>query len=142
MDNQIRNKEIEIQIVNVFIAKNRKDRALYLMKRDTTIDDLFHCMEDKFINSKYMYPVTKNQANEDTILWNMARKTNCYKPYFFSVSIKSRIDVEEICKMHLLVFQEILIYFGRGIAFFQAHEKYGTRERYYLTSENDDYVLN
>lgn len=55
----------------------------------------------------------------------------CRYSYFFSYSLKRYMEWQELYKIDLLTFQEVIIYLENGMGIFQAHEKCGTRNKVY-----------
>ena len=133
--NFVRVKNIEEEIIESFFAKNRKDRANFLLKKDSRIDDVFDFLQEKFLDVSKMKQIPCNAMREQDIFYQLSKECNCKTPYFFSYSLKGYISLKELCTLEMMTFQEVIVYFGKGKGYFQAHEKGGSRERYLLQSQ-------
>lgn len=127
-----RNKKIEEEIVFHFFARNRIDRALFLINKNNRTNDLFDYLQDKYLDQKKMHMIPYNYLREQDIFKEISKKSHCVRPYFFSYGLKGYISMEELNLLDMMEFQETIIYFGNGIGYFQAHEKGGSRERFIL----------
>lgn len=127
----IRDIELEKKIVVEFFAPNRVERGLYLLNNQKKANQLFNNMEEKFLNPKKMFKMEKDFFN-NADFYEAIMVKKCRYPYFFSYSLKRYMEWQELYKIDLLTFQEVIIYLENGIGVFQAHEKCSTREMFLL----------
>lgn len=128
----IRNKKIEEEIISFFFAKNRKERAKFLLQNDKRINDMFDFLQDKYLDVGKLKQILCNNIWEKDIFYQLSKECNCTMPYIFSYELKGYIPLKELCELDMMMFQEAIVYFGKGRGYFQAHEKGGSRERYFL----------
>lgn len=133
--NCVRVKNIEEEIIDCFFAKNRKERGIFLLKKDSRINDVFDFLQEKFLDVSKMKQILCHDMREQDIFLKLSKECNCKIPYFFSYSLKGYISLKDLCALEMMTFQETIVYFGKGKGYFQAHEKGGSRERYLLKSE-------
>lgn len=132
--NCIRNKKTEEEIIFLFFAKNRKKRANFLMQNDKRINDMFDYLQDKFLDAGKLKQILSDDIWEKDIFYQISTECNCTMPYIFSYDLKGYIPLKVLCELDMMMFQEVIVYFGKGRGYFQAHEKGGSRERYFLES--------
>lgn len=127
--------EIQKEIVKNFFLKNKKERGMWLLEKHEK-RELSCGIIDTLLDPKKTILVKEHYLEDSEIFLELSKITNNKKPYVIRYNFEGYLALEYLCKINMLKFQEVMVYFGKGIGYFQAHEEYGSRRRYILVNKN------
>ncbi|PEL48040.1 hypothetical protein CN605_05670 [Bacillus toyonensis] len=132
-------KEYEEAFVKIFFSKNLRDRVLFELFSPKKRRDALWRLNHNYnvaLNEKYIVSITQRIANTDELLQllkNHGAKDSCYV-----MSLNENVDGKHL-PLHIAV--EKIAFYGLSsiiscvpdkLAYFQAEQDYGSRERYLL----------
>ncbi|HDR7361333.1 hypothetical protein CN544_29125 [Bacillus toyonensis] len=132
-------KEYEEAFVKNFFSKNLRDRVLFELFSPKKRRDALWRLNHNYnvaLNEKYIVSITQRIANTDELLQllkNHGAKDSCYV-----MSLNENVDGKHL-PLHIAV--EKIAFYGLSsiiscvpdkLAYFQAEQDYGSRERYLL----------
>lgn len=124
---------VESEVVSHIVLKQRRERVLYLLNNPKKRRRILVDMEKYLDFSKFQRIDSK--VNQNDVFDSLARKSQNKDPYLMCYEITTHISLHRLEAIDVLNYGEVLIYFGNGIGYWQAHDKEGTRERYIFVNK-------